>query len=85
MDPSDEYGYGSSSYTESALGPQTNTGVAGGDQNRMLKYWEKNIIPRIEDYVRGSFRKYEVRGLVRGVCRSWCLSTRYFIVVSAVQ
>jgi hypothetical protein len=29
-------------------------------ENKMLKYWEKNIIPRIQDYVRGSFRDYEM-------------------------
>ena len=29
------------------------------ENNKMLKYWEKNIIPKIQDYVRGSFKDYE--------------------------
>eukprot|EP01083_Nonionella_stella_P254505 874454_1 len=29
------------------------------ENNKMLKYWEKNIIPKIQDYVRGSFKEYE--------------------------
>lgn len=29
--------------------------------NKMLKYWEKNIIPSVMEYVRGSFCEYEVR------------------------
>lgn len=48
------YQYDKSSYVEA------DQNGAGSGPNRMLKYWEKNIIPRIKDYVRGSFRDYEV-------------------------
>ena len=30
------------------------------DENKLLKYWEKHIIPKVEDYVRGSFKDYEM-------------------------
>lgn len=33
---------------------------AGAGDSKMLKYWEKNIIPKVQDYVRGSFKDYEV-------------------------
>ncbi|KAL4105754.1 hypothetical protein PRIC1_003813 [Phytophthora ramorum] len=29
-------------------------------RNKMLEYWEKNVIPAIETYVSGSFKSYEM-------------------------
>lgn len=29
-------------------------------ENKLLKYWEKHIIPRIQNYVKSSFQKYEM-------------------------
>jgi hypothetical protein len=46
--------YGWSSYREE----KKEGGLAQSD--RMLKYWDKHIIPPIQNYVRGSFKDYEM-------------------------
>ena len=45
--------YGQSPYIEMKNASKT-------DDNKMLKFWEKHIIPKIQEYVRGSFKDYEM-------------------------
>lgn len=51
--------YGSSAYLEESGGANR---AANDDTwiQRMVRYWEVKIIPIIQDYVRGSFRDYEM-------------------------
>lgn len=45
--------YSLSPYIQDTLVPKI-------EENKMLKYWERHIIPKIQDYVRGSFKDYEM-------------------------
>ena len=40
--------------------PKEDTVQTGNTSMKMLKYWEKYIIPRIQDFVRSSFKAYEM-------------------------
>lgn len=51
------YTYGASQF---AAGSGSSSTTPSPDTNRMLRYWEKHIIPRVQDYVRGSFKDYEM-------------------------
>jgi len=48
-----EMAYGSSSYREEKR-------EAPVQDSKMLKYWDKHVIPYIQNYVRGSFKDYEM-------------------------
>ena len=55
----------SMSSTESPFVYGTNTfeddsGSLEVSENRVLLHWEKNIIPRVQDHVRGNFKEYEM-------------------------
>jgi hypothetical protein len=30
------------------------------EENKLLKYWDKNILPRIEEFVKSSFKPLEI-------------------------
>lgn len=51
---STEYVYNLYAYSSRADLPQHS------GRNKMLEYWEKNVIPAIETYVAGSFKSYEM-------------------------
>lgn len=57
VDSNELFVYGSSCYLE-----QSGVGAIADDTSiqRMVRYWESRIIPHIQDYVRGSFRDYEM-------------------------